>query len=359
MRRALELARRGAGRVSPNPMVGCVIARGGRVIGEGWHETCGGPHAERNALAACTEDPAGATLYVTLEPCCHWGRTPPCTDAILERGIARVVVGCTDPNPLVDGKGVRLLREAGVEVETGVLEQECWRLNEVFFHFIQHRTRFVVYKYAMTLDGKTASASGDSRWVSGEAARCRVHEVRGQLSAIMVGVDTVLADDPLLTCRIPGGRDPLRIVCDSRARTPLDSRLIQSAGEIPTIIAAAGWNERAAALKKAGAQILLCGERDGRVDLRELMRQLGARGVDSILLEGGTTLAFAALEAGIVRKVQAYIAPKLLGGSTARTPAGGQGRARMADAWRLTGLTAEPVGEDFLLEGYLPCSQDL
>ena len=175
----------------------------------------------------------------------------------------------------------------------------------------------------------------------------------------MVGVDTVLADDPLLTCRIPGGRDPLRIVCDSRARTPLDSRLIQSAGEIPTIIAAVGWNERAAALKKAGAQILLCGERDGRVDLRELMRQLGARGVDSILLEGGTTLAFAALEAGIVRKVQAYIAPKLLGGSTARTPAGGQGLARMADAWRLTGLTAEPVGEDFLLEGYLPCSQDL
>ena len=357
MRRALELARRGAGRVSPNPMVGCVIVRAGRVIGEGWHEHCGGLHAERNALKNCTEDPAGADLYVTLEPCCHWGRTPPCTDAIIENRIGRVFVGCPDPNPLVAGKGARILRDAGIPVETGLCEDECRQLNAVFFHYITHKTPYVVLKYAMTLDGKIASCTGDSRWVTGEAARAHVHATRNRLTGITVGIGTVLADDPLLTCRMEGGRNPVRIVCDSRARTPLDSRLIRTAREVPTLIAVTEQNERAAALQAAGAEILLCrADGAGHVDLNDLMAQLGAREIDGVLLEGGASLAFAALRAGIVQRVQAYIAPKLLGGAEAKTPLGGAGIAKMADAVRLHNLTVTRLGEDLLLEGDLPCS---
>lgn len=357
MRRALDLAKRGAGRVSPNPMVGCVIVKDGRIIGEGWHEQCGGLHAERNALKNCTEDPAGADLYVTLEPCCHWGRTPPCTDAIVEHKIGRVWVGCLDPNPLVAGKGAQILRDAGIPVETGICETECHRLNEVFLHYITHKTPFVVLKYAMTLDGKIAAFNGDSRWVTGKAARAHVHETRNRLTGIMVGVGTVLADDPLLTCRTEGGRSPVRIICDSHARTPLDSQILRTAREVPTILAVAEQNERTAALAAAGADILLCkADAQGRVSLSDLMEQLGARQIDSILLEGGAALAFSALDAGIVRKVQAYIAPKLIGGADAKTPVGGAGFAKMADALPLQNLTVTPLGEDFLLEGDLPCS---
>lgn len=356
MRRALMLARRGEGRVSPNPMVGCVIVKEGRVIGEGWHEKCGGPHAERAALAACAESPQGGTLYVTLEPCCHWGRTPPCTDAIMENHLARVVVGCLDANPLVAGNGVQTLRTAGVAVATGVLEADCKKLNEVFFHFIQNQTPFVTLKYAMTLDGKLAAHTGDSKWVTGETARAHVHRTRNRLSAIMVGLGTVLQDDPLLTCRMEGGRDPVRIVCDSRLRIPPDCRLVRSARVSPLLIAAAERNARAEALERAGAEILLCGAVNGRVDLADLMRRLGARGIDSVLLEGGAALHFAALEAGIVHKVQAYIAPKLIGGAGAKSPVGGQGFAKMADALPLRHMTVSPLGEDFLLEGELACS---
>lgn len=357
MRRALELAKRGAGRVSPNPMVGCVIVKDSRIIGEGWHEQCGGLHAERNALQNCTEDPAGADLYVTLEPCCHWGRTPPCTDAILEKRIGRVFVGCLDPNPLVAGKGVQILRDASIPVETGVCGDECRRLNEVFFHYITHKTPFVVLKYAMTLDGKIAAHTGDSRWVTGQAARAHVHETRNRLTGIMAGVGTVLADDPLLTCRMAGGRSPVRIICDSRARTPLDSGIVRTAREVPTILAVTEQNERTAALAAAGIDILLCkADAQGHICLTDLTAQLGARQIDSILLEGGAALAFSALEAGIVRKVQAYIAPKLIGGAEAKTPVGGTGFAKMADALTLQNLTVTPLGEDFLLEGDLPCS---
>lgn len=355
MARALSLAKRGMGRVSPNPMVGCVIVKDGRVIGEGWHQKCGSLHAERNALAACTQDPAGATLYVTLEPCCHWGRTPPCTDAILEHKIARVVVGSMDPNPLVAGKGVQILRDQGVEVETGVLQEECDRCNEVFFHYIQTKTPFVVFKYAMTLDGKIAAYTGHSRWVTGETARAHVHETRNWLSAILVGVGTVLADDPLLTCRMEGGRNPVRIVCDSRLRTPVSSQLIRTAKEVPTLLAAVEKNENAGALEAAGAEIVLCKEKEGRVDLADLMVRLGARGIDSVLVEGGGELAFSALEAGVVQKVQAYIAPKLVGGKTAKTPLGGAGFPTMDRAVRLRDVAVTRLGEDILMEGYVPC----
>ena len=352
MRRALELAKRGTGRVSPNPMVGCVIVKDGRIIGEGWHEKCGGLHAERNALKNCTEDPAGADLYVTLEPCCHWGRTPPCTDAILEKRIGRVFVGCLDPNPLVAGKGAQILRDAGIPVGTGVCEDECRRLNEVFFHYITHKTPFVVLKYAMTVDGKTAAYTGDSRWVTGEAARAHVHETRNRLTGIMVGVGTVLADDPLLTCRMEGGRNPLRIICDSRARTPLDSRIVRTADKAETILATCVSDPgRTAPYTDAGCRVWTLPGRGEHVDLPALMDALGAAEIDGVLLEGGGTLNWAMLEAGLVQRVQAYIAPKLLGGAGARSPVEGRGVEAPDQAAHLRKVTVTALGEDFLLEG--------
>ena len=358
MRRALALAQRGLGHTSPNPMVGCVIVKDGRVIGEGWHERIGGLHAERNALAHCTEAPQGAQMYVTLEPCCHYGRTPPCTEAILEAGIREVFIGCLDPNPLVAGKGAEILRRGGVQVTENVCREECQRVNEVFFHYIRTKTPYVAMKFAMTLDGKIAAWTGDSRWVTGEEARRDVHFLRKRYSAIMAGIGTVLADDPMLNCRVEQGVDPVRIICDSRLRLPLGSRIVESAGEIPVIAACVaqeddGYRRRREALRKAGVEILeLTGS--GKVPLAQLMEELGRREIDGILLEGGAELNYSALEAGIVRKVYAYVAPKLAGGKQAATPVGGEGIAKMADAWRLENLSVCRLGEDIRLDGYLP-----
>lgn len=350
MRRALELARRG--RTSPNPMVGAVIVREDRVIGEGWHQRCGALHAERHALANCTEDPAGATMYVTLEPCCHQGRQPPCTDAILEAGIRNVVVGSDDPNPLVSGKGLDILRRHGVEVKTGVLREECDALNRVFFHYIRTGRPYVVMKYAMTLDGKIATRTGASQWITGEEARRRVHRDRDRHAAIMAGVGTLLADDPLLTCRMEGGHNPVRVICDSRLRTPPDSRLVRTAREVPTILAACRPEpERAAALEAAGCQVWDLPGRDGRVDLAALMDRLGRAELDSVLLEGGGTLNGAMLEEGLVQRVQAYIAPKLFGGEAGKSPVLGTGAALPEQAFRLKNAAVTPIGEDFLVEG--------
>lgn len=351
MRMALSLAALGRGSTSPNPMVGAVIVKDGTVIGKGWHKKCGEPHAERNALAACLEPPEGATLYVTLEPCCHFGRQPPCTDAILEAGIRRVVVGSGDPNPLVAGKGLQILREHGIEVTEHVLEEECTKLNEIFFHYIQTKRPFVILKYAMTMDGKIAAYTGESRWITGEEARRKVQRDRGNLSAIMVGVGTVLADDPQLTCRIPGGKNPIRVICDSHLRTPLTAQVVATADAVSTILATCESDpERLRPYLEAGCQILTVPETDGHADLRDLMRQLGGMQIDSVLLEGGSTLAWAALSAGIVRKVQAYIAPKIFGGAGAKTPVGGLGVPLPADAFGLqvTGITR--YGEDILIE---------
>ena len=239
MRRALELAAMGEGRTSPNPMVGCVVVKDGRIISEGYHEKYGEYHAERNALLRCKEDPAGADLYVTLEPCCHQGKTPPCTDIIIEKKIGRVFVGSLDSNPLVAGRGVAILRDSGIKVETGILEEECLKLNEVFYHYISTGTPFVAAKYAMSADGRIACASGDSKWITGEAARRQVHMLRKRYSGILVGIGTVLADDPMLNCREEEGVDPVRIICDSNLRIPMDSQIVKTAGEIPTIVAAA------------------------------------------------------------------------------------------------------------------------
>ncbi len=351
MRLALELAERGRGWTSPNPMVGAVIVKDGQIIGRGWHERCGQPHAERNALASCAQDPRGAELYVTLEPCCHHGRQPPCTDAILEAGIRRVAVGSGDPNPLVSGKGIRILREHGVEVAEGVLQEECDRLNEIFFHYIQTKRPFVVMKYAMTMDGKIAAYTGASKGVTGEAARAHVQAQRHRCAAIMAGVGTVLADDPLLTCRMEGGKNPIRVVCDTHLRTPLTAQVVITAKEALTILATCCTDrKKQSAYENAGCRILAVDEKDGHVDLRQLMEKLGQEQIDSVLLEGGGTLNWAALKSGVVQKVQAYIAPKLFGGRDAKTPVEGQGVSSPAEAFHLKNTAVTPLGEDFLLE---------
>lgn len=350
MRMALELAQRGRGRTNPNPMVGAVVVKDGRVIGQGYHDHYGALHAERAALQSCAESPRGAVLYVTLEPCCHFGRQPPCTDAILEAGIKRVVVGSSDPNPLVSGRGLKQLRAGGVQVETGILQAECDALNPVFFHFIRTGTPYVMMKYAMTMDGKIATRTGASRWITGEAARRRVHADRGRYAAIMAGVGTVLADDPLLTCRTEGGRTPLRVICDTHLRIPLEGQIVRTAPSVPTVIAAGnGSAEKRELLEAAGCRVWELPMPDGHVDLRALMKRLGEEKIDSVLLEGGGTLNWAALEAGIVHKVQAYIAPKLFGGA-AKTPVVGLGAALPEQAFLLKNTTVTALGEDFLLE---------
>lgn len=362
MRKALELAKKGAGRVAPNPMVGAVIVKDGRVIGSGWHEIYGSLHAERNALRSCTESPEGASIYVSLEPCCHHGKQPPCTEAIIESGIARVIIGSADPNPQVSGRGVALLRERGIEVVEGVLRAECDELNEVFFHYIRTKTPFVVMKYAMTMDGKIATHTGASKWITGEAARRRVHEDRHRYTAIMAGIGTVLADDPLLNCRIENGRDPIRIICDTHLRLPLTSKIAKTAPEIRTIIASSCEDDvKRAALMSCGCEVLLLPTRDGHLDLSALMTKLGELGIDSILLEGGAALNWSALQSRIVQRAQCYIAPKLFGGAEAKSPVAGQGVDHPGEAFRLFGTSVTRLGEDYLFESEVryPCSQEL
>lgn len=361
MGRAIDLAKRGCGWVNPNPMVGAVMVKDGKIISEGWHKTYGGLHAEREALAHCSTDPAGATMYVTLEPCCHWGKTPPCTEALIEAGIARVVVGASDPNPLVAGKGLEQLRAAGIEVVENVLADECQKINEVFFHYIRTGIPFVVAKYAMTLDGKIATKSGASRWITSDLARAKVHEDRHRFAAIMVGIGTVLADDPELTSRIPGQRskNPLRVIIDSTARIPLASKIVTSARSVPTVIVVTenAPHERIGALEQAGCAVLVT--QGDEVDLAGVLSYLGKeRFIDSVLVEGGATLLWSLFSEGLVHRVQAYIAPKIFGGTDAPTPVQGLGVSLPDQAV----LCCEPVitqfGQDILVEcGVKPCSQ--
>lgn len=351
MQEALKLAEKGRGWVSPNPMVGAVIVKNEKIIGQGYHERYGQLHAERNALLSCTESPRGATLYVTLEPCCHHGKQPPCVDAILEAGISRVVVGSSDPNPLVCGKGIRILREHGVSVTEHVLQEACDRLNQIFFHYIQTGRPYVIMKYAMTMDGKIAAYTGASKWITGEIARSHVQQQRHQCTAIMAGVGTVLADDPALTCRLPEGKNPIRIICDTRLRTPLTAQVIATAGQIPTILATCCTDpDRKKRYEDLGCQVMAVSEADGHVDLKVLMQQLGRQNIDSILLEGGGTLNWSALESGIVQKVQTYLAPKLFGGASAKTPVEGIGVSVPSDAVLLKNSVITKLGEDFLIE---------
>ncbi len=348
MRRAIMLARQGAGWTNPNPLVGAVVVKDGRAIGEGYHEVYGGLHAERNALAACGEDPAGATLYVTLEPCCHTGKQPPCTEAVIAAGISRVVVGSRDPNPLVSGKGNEALRAAGIDVVEDVLRDRCDALNPVFFHFMKTGRPYVVAKWAMTLDGKIATHSGDSQWVSCEESRADTHRLRHRLAAIMVGINTVV-DDPMLTarCDFPANQ-PLRVVVDSKLRIPLESQLVRTAGEVPVLVATAVAQEgsRVQELRRLGVQVASLPRPDGEVDLEALVHLLGTRGIDSVLVEGGGTLHEAMFRTGLVDRTIVYLAPKICGGAEAKSPVAGVGIERMADAFELGHPMVEHIGDD-------------
>lgn len=364
MRRAIELAKKGSGHVNPNPLVGAVIVRDGKIIGEGYHECYGQLHAERNAIANAKKrgnSLEGSTIYVTLEPCCHYGKTPPCTEAIIEEKIARVVVGSDDPNPLVSGKGFQMLREKGIEVIPHFLKEECDAMNHVFFHYIRTGTPYVAMKYAMTMDGKIACYTGDSKWVTGEESRAHVQTLRNHYKGIMAGIGTVLADDPMLNCRIEGGRDPIRIIADSHLRIPIDSQLVRTAGQQPLIVACLpdADEEKAAQLQEKGVEVLripgvttadITEEQKEVISLPVLMKELGARKIDGILLEGGGQLNESALQAGIVDRIYCYIAPKIFGGAQAKTPVEGQGLTRAADAWQFNRIGMQEFGQDILLE---------
>lgn len=364
MRRAIELAKLGTGRVNPNPLVGAVIVKDGQIIGEGYHMVYGDLHAERNAFRNLPdkEEARGAEMYVTLEPCCHQGKQPPCTDAIIEHGISKVYVGSNDPNTLVVGKGIQILKEAGIMVVTEFLKEECDALNPVFFHYITTKTPFVLMKYAMTLDGKIATRTGHAMWVSGETSRERVQHTRNAMKAIMVGIGTVLNDDPRLTCRIEGGRNPIRIICDSKLRIPLSSKVVMTAKDVPTMIATIEphaeynrfWHEQKEELEREGAEVLVVKEIDGRLDLKDLMRKLGERQIDGILLEGGSTLNYAALQAHIVNRIEVYVAPKFFGGAGFYTPVGGEGVGLATEALGCQLISFEQVGEDMLLTYEIP-----
>ncbi len=354
MRRALELSLKAIGDTSPNPMVGCVIVKNGEIIGEGYHEKYGELHAERNALANCKESPEGADLYVTLEPCCHYGKTPPCTEAVIENKIKKVVIACLDPNPLVAGKGCEILKECGIEVVTGILEKECRMANEVFMHYIQTKMPFIAAKYAMTLDGKIASCTGDSKWVTGEEARKHVQGLRKRYKGIMAGIGTVLADDPLLNCRLENGIDPVRIICDSKMQIPLESQIVKTAKEIPTIVAACRQyedKEKLTALQNKNVEVVFSeGE---KVDLNWLLMLLGEKKIDSIMVEGGGTLHASFLEKGLINRVYAYIAPKLIGGSKALSPIEGIGIEKMEYANKLKEVEIKQLEQDILITGIL------
>lgn len=356
MRRAIELAKNGIGRVNPNPLVGAVIVKDGRIIGEGYHARYGDLHAERAAIKNLTESAEGATIYVTLEPCCHYGKQPPCTQAILEQKIARVVVGSRDPNPLVAGKGAAILREAGVVVEEDFLREECDALNPVFFHFITTKTPYVIMKYAMTADGKIATHTGASKWITGEAARGQVQKMRVACTGIMAGIGTVLADNPMLNVRIPGERSPLRIICDSKLRIPLDCQLVETAKELPVIVAGAYGEEDAElqkkkeALESKGVTVWNLPDAEGQVDLKTLMIRLGEKNIDSVLLEGGGILNDSALRAGIVSEADVFIAPKLFGGAGAKSPVEGTGVALPSEAVMMDLQQVEQIGDDLLLK---------
>ncbi len=352
MARALAEAERGRGEVEPNPMVGAVVVREGRAVGVGHHERFGGPHAEVNALARAGAQAEGATLHVTLEPCCHHGKTPPCTDAILKSGVARVVAAMRDPFPKVDGGGAALLRAAGVEVDLGPMADEARRLNGPYLKRLAVGLPYVTAKWAMTLDGRTAAASGDSRWISGPRSRALVHEVRGRMDAIVAGIGTVLADDPQLTARPPGPRTPLRVVLDGSARLPAESRLARTAREVPVLVAVTDRapSDRRRALEDLGCEILPF-PGDGSVPIVPLLEDLSRRGVTNVLVEGGGMTLGAFLDAGQVDEVEVFIAPLIQGGSHAFSPARGAGSPSMAEALRLDRHEISLVDGDVRVRG--------
>jgi diaminohydroxyphosphoribosylaminopyrimidine deaminase/5-amino-6-(5-phosphoribosylamino)uracil reductase len=349
MKRALQLARRGMGKVSPNPMVGAVIVRSDKIIAEGYHRRFGGDHAERDALKRASENVRGATIYVNLEPCSHWGKTPPCVDALIEQGIKRVVIGTLDPHPEVNGKGVKILRDHGIEVVKGVLDEEALALNEVYFHYIRTGRPFITIKYAQSLDGRIATARGDSRWISSEASRRFAHRLRAQHDAVMVGIGTVLADDPLLTVRSVRGRNPLRIVLDSRLRIPGKAQVLQGEAKTLIVTTEAHAEKKVSTIQKGGKEILVV-QRDtqGRVDVKTLMQVLAERGISSILVEGGGALITSLLKGGLVKRMVVITAPLIVGKGIEGV--GDLGIAELKQAMRPTTYTVRRIGEDVIFD---------
>lgn len=356
MQKAIALARRGSFKVSPNPKVGCVLVKKGKIISQGYHQHFGGLHAEINALREAGVRAKGSTMYINLEPCCHYGKTPPCTEAIIEAGVKKIVVGMVDPNPLVNGKGLRELKAKGIKIKLGVLKEECAKLNEPYIKYITQGLPFVILKSAMSLDGKIATPSGDSKWISSEASRKYVKTLRNQVDAILVGIDTVLQDNPGLLSSHSKKR-PIRVILDSHLRIPLDARVLNS--RAPTIVATQkeADKKRIGNLEARGVEVLQIPRWKKHpqrgLDLKFLIKKLAKRGVASILIEGGGKVNASALEMGLVDKVIFFIAPKIVGGENAITPVEGEGIDRIGEAIKLKNTKIKRFGEDILFEGYV------
>lgn len=353
MKRALRLAEKGRGRTSPNPMVGAVLVKNGDIVGEGYHARPGGPHAEIVALQQAGQEASGAVLYLNLEPCTHYGKTPPCAPQVIQSNVNRVVIGMEDPNPSVKGSGVEALRRAGLNVEVGILERECRKLNEVFCKYILKKEPFVILKVAATLDGKIATRKGDSKWISGEASRHLVHQLRARVDGVLVGIGTVLKDDPKLTARIPKGRDPYRIVLDSQLKTPEEAEVIR-ASPSKTIIASTeiAPKDKIEKFKKKGVQVLLFDEKEGKINLKSCLSKLGEIGMTSLMVEGGSQVNGSFLDEGLVDKLLLFLSPKMMGDPKALGIFGGKGVSSIQEAIALREMKVRRVGEDILLESY-------
>lgn len=353
MRLALRLALRGAGRTSPNPMVGAVLARGGRIVATGYHRQAGSDHAEIAALKRAGEKARGATLYLNLEPCSHYGKTPPCTESLIQAGIRKVVTGMADPNPLVSGKGIRRLRRAGIRVDVGLLEKECRRLNEAFVKYITRGLPFVLLKMALTLDGRIATTTGDSRWITGPASRKVVHHLRDRVDAVIVGIGTVLADNPRLTCRVAGGRDPWRIVLDGRLRIPLKARLLSGRNPEKTIVAAGtdAVSRKAMAIRDRGAEVWSFRRRRSKIPFDALLKRLARMGLVTVMIEGGAKTAAYALQERAVDKILFFYAPKFIGGD-GKPAIESLGIQAMTGSYGIKEMEMRKLGDDFLVTGY-------
>ena len=363
MERALQLSLKGLGYTNPNPMVGAVIVKDGKIIGEGYHKKYGEAHAEVNAFDNATEDVKGAEMYVTLEPCAHYGKTPPCAERIVKEGIKKVYIAIGDPNLKVGGKGIKILKDAGIEVEVGFLEDKCNEINEVFLHYIKTKTPFVIAKWAMTLDGKIATSTGDSKWITNEKSREYVHKLRQRVAAILVGHNCVEKDDPMLNVRLEnlenGVSNPIRVIVARKGNIDCKLKVVQTAREIPTIVAAKAIDDiKRRELESYGVEVLLCEERDGRVSIKDLVKKLGEKNIDSLLIEGGGEILASAFEENVVNKISAFIAPKVIGGRDAVTAIEGKGHPLMNMATKVKNIKYKTFDDDILIEGDVECSQE-
>ena len=354
MERALELAKKGIGKVNPNPLVGAVIVKNGEIIGEGYHECYGEAHAERNAVKNAVRTVEGSTIYVTLEPCAHYGKTPPCVDLIIEKKFKKVVIGMLDPNEKVAGKSIEKLKKHGIDVVVGVKEEECKKMNEIFIKYITSKIPFVILKSGMSLDGKIATYSGESKWITSKESREDSQNLRNRLNSIMVGVNTVIADDPELTCRVNNEKNLIRIIVDTNLRIPLDSKVVNNNDKLTIVATTLNSNEnKKQTLRDLGIKVIEVSEKNNKVNLKELVKKLGQEEIDSILIEGGGTLNFSALEENIVDKVIFYIAPKILGGENSKSCIAGMGFSELDNAVNLKNMSYRKIGEDLVVEGYI------